>query len=941
MTRYLATNLALCVFLMLSACSDSGGNGGTAAAIANPAGNGSATIGSTGGTVSTLDTKASLNIPAGAIEDPTTISISRVIQPIGNDLFAGFSTPAVVYELGPDGIDFGVFPATFSVTLDKAVVVDDSGGIAANSVAVINVAGDGTVSELDNLKVTYDLETGAAVVTGEISHFSTMEFHVFNALTVMIEGVPDELEVGGTFDATVSISAGTKLLTSFAYLIPDNLDFSAPPLLQTTNNDFILKNFSPFVDIDSYGCIVTGEGLYSSLVSWRHLEGDDGEWELAGAPNPISIPSKGLASSYAFMKKVTCIPEPVQVGVNFGSITSDGEFGEYELVMELSGPLGGSFSEGLTVTLDYSGTATEGTDWEWVGGTPNFHFEFGGEIRLTAKYRVLDDTVSEGNETISWDIDYEPAIEGGGVTIDPPDMPFELVDDIIEPVLQSSELVFTMAPRIAEGVIGQSFVVTATQAVKSGGGTRSVEALMIPRDAGIIGPPVLLPFQDGDGSLDANIDGNTLSVGLLMEGSTNTQRFSFSCIDVGATSIDIAFTDTTPDPVTTLARDAIQVTCLPSSPLDFFIAEFVSIHGPESFLHMLGQAFIELGMYSGRPFPNPPANTLSDPGLSLSQEQNVAVLAGEQGIAAYDLKTGTEISRLSIVLGIPYAGGVLITTPDLPWLAMYSSTGNGAIRHTYNSSSNEWGIGLVTNFGENVTDMIAGPVDADGHQLAYAVVSFSANAVTWNEYDTANKAWSGPPIHQRRRQGGWVDAPATSRGNIVSMAGGFDTPALALIDHGESKAGELWLFDPYDVDPEDFADHSNDTLVGKVGNGPRRIRCIIGVCVVTNYNSDSITTLEWPGPGSKPSIKDTAQVGDGPVGVELIPDGMGGVYALTTGTASNDYTVTRIAGDGKVQGKTTTPMANCSGPGFAAFTGDGKQVLVSCKTSSNIVTDAR
>ena len=929
--------------VMISLTTACGGGGSDPVNNVNPPGDGSATISDTGGTVSTLDKKASLSIPAGAITNPTTITISRVNQPIVNELFEGIATPAVVYELAPDGIDFGAMSATFSVTLDNSVMVEANGDVAAKLIAVIHVADDGTVTEVSNLKISYDLETGVATVSGEIGHFSKLEFHIGELLSVKVEGVPDELEIGSSFDATASISVGLDFVNGSG-LIPSNLNFSSPPIQQTVNNVFTSIKKGLWKETDTYECIFAGEGLYSTSVSWANPAGEEGVWRFIKSRNPTvlrEVPSKFITSHYEFIKKVKCLPKPVQVGIRFGSDNSVGEFGEFEVVMELEDPLSEIFAaEGLLISYEYTGTATEGIDWEWVGGAPDFHFDFGETLTFTAKYRLLDDIVMEGDETISWDFDFHPKLDGGSVTIDPPSIPFDLMDDVNEPVLQSGELIFTMTPREIESVIGQSFIVTATEEVKFGAGTRSVTAKMVPRDEGIIGAPVLLPAQEGDGSLSANIDNDTLSVGLLLEGSTNTQRFSFPCVGIGTTFIDVTFTDTTPFPVTKLANDSIQVTCYPSSPLDIFISEFVSIYGPEAFLRMLGEAFLELSMYVGRPFPNPPANTASDAGLSLDEEQNVAVVSGDQGIGAYDLKTGAEISRLSIVFdGAYYIGGVLITTPDLPWLAMYSSMGS-AIRHTYNSMTNEWGAGLVTNFNELVTDMIAGPVDTNGHQLAYATVSYTANAVTWNEYDTTGMVWGGPESHQRRRHGGWIDAPEESRGNIVSLAGGFDTPALALIYRGDATPGELWWFDPYDVNPADFTDNSHDALVGMVGIGPRQIRCMIGICVVTNYNSDSITTLLWPGAGSMPSIKDTEQVGDGPIGVELIPDGVGGVYALTTGAASNDYTVTQVGSDGMVQNKTTTAMTNCNSPGFAAFTGDGKQVIVSCKFSNNIITDA-
>jgi hypothetical protein len=146
--------------------------------------------------------------------------------------------------------------------------------------------------------------------------------------------------------------------------------------------------------------------------------------------------------------------------------------------------------------------------------------------------------------------------------------------------------------------------------------------------------------------------------------------------------------------------------------------------------------------------------------------------------------------------------------------------------------------------------------------------------------------------------------------------------------------GEVWWWDP-----TDFAGAANDLLVGATGVSPRYIRCLYAVCVITNYGSDSITVLYWPDHASPPVIKGTQAVGTGPVGVQLIPDGggAGGILALTTGTGSDDFTVTPIAADGTIGPATTTPFTDCLGPGHAVFAGAGAtQVVATCHDNDRI-----
>lgn len=115
-------------------------------------------------------------------------------------------------------------------------------------------------------------------------------------------------------------------------------------------------------------------------------------------------------------------------------------------------------------------------------------------------------------------------------------------------------------------------------------------------------------------------------------------------------------------------------------------------------------------------------------------------------------------------------------------------------------------------------------------------------------------------------------------------------------------------------------------LVAEVGDDPRRLRCLDGVCAVTNFGSDSLSIVVWDGMANA-NVTATVPVGDGPVGVSTRRIG-NTVVMLTTGTNDNTYTKTTVALDGVVLSNETQPIpAGCEGPGHITWV-DGSDVAV-------------
>jgi hypothetical protein len=157
--------------------------------------------------------------------------------------------------------------------------------------------------------------------------------------------------------------------------------------------------------------------------------------------------------------------------------------------------------------------------------------------------------------------------------------------------------------------------------------------------------------------------------------------------------------------------------------------------------------------------------------------------------------------------------------------------------------------------------------------------------------------------------------PAESSGWVMTVSDGVP--------------GRLWVSDP----GRPFA---AATLVGDVGDGPRRVRCLAshGICAVSNFDSDSLTIVLWDGEATA-TIVGSQVVGDGPIGIDLRANG-DNVEVISTGFNDNSFTVTTIAPDGSVLASETAAVPEeCVNPGHAVWvdeSGAGAAV-VSCNGS--------
>ena len=147
---------------------------------------------------------------------------------------------------------------------------------------------------------------------------------------------------------------------------------------------------------------------------------------------------------------------------------------------------------------------------------------------------------------------------------------------------------------------------------------------------------------------------------------------------------------------------------------------------------------------------------------------------------------------------------------------------------------------------------------------------------------------------------------------------------------GDGNPGRLWWVDPQMV--------GGLTVVGNLGNGPRRIDCLEPAgtpCAVSNFSSGEITLIDWPDRAAPPTIGAVSAAVDGPVGIDVaMVDGAPSIVA----TGFNDDTVHLITiGPGLMPTSQTLTLAGCTAPGHALFLPGATHIVVTCNGSDNFL----
>lgn len=299
-------------------------------------------------------------------------------------------------------------------------------------------------------------------------------------------------------------------------------------------------------------------------------------------------------------------------------------------------------------------------------------------------------------------------------------------------------------------------------------------------------------------------------------------------------------------------------------------------------------------------------------------------VAGSNGLVILDPLTGTipSVGNTNLSFLGPFdrkslLGALVIEKPTgdgADAIFTYANTSGAAIQ-TYVPANLDFGATLLIN-GTYRDAVHLG--DDPAQTQAILTTTSSVQRFTWTDFG-----------------GGQLFPSTTTALNNFTGAGtpisAFAFPAMTRIAAVTSGTpGKLVLGDPVQF----FA---AVTIVGDVGNDPRRIRCDGPVCAVSNFGSDSLTIATWDG-ATNLAITGTQPVGDGPIGIDLMPLAGGNLAIASTGFNDATYSINVVSPAGALVASATQPVpAGCLQPGHALWLDDaGQHLVISCFGSDNL-----
>jgi hypothetical protein len=301
-----------------------------------------------------------------------------------------------------------------------------------------------------------------------------------------------------------------------------------------------------------------------------------------------------------------------------------------------------------------------------------------------------------------------------------------------------------------------------------------------------------------------------------------------------------------------------------------------------------------------------------------TQESNVLVffdaLGEEKKVFAFGGVQGSSVSAavLSAIDGSAPGGRTDIV----------ASYGSIALTITgWNPEIDDFGLSEVSPQVTSVTDV--SPYSSDPESGGAVIVWFGGSTLLFLQYDPALQIFTTPP-------GASIDPSqfAGASGGPVSayrwQAGG---QTLFVTD---GQPGELWSH------PGGTA---NATKIGNLGNGPRQIRFLGEIGVVSNFDSGTLTIVRRQSNGTV-TILGTVTVGSGPIALDLRLNSAGNIEVLSTGFNDHTYTVTVLSPTGTVIGTPTTRTVPEGGlnPVHAIFVNeDGTRISITCNGSDEVL----
>jgi hypothetical protein len=304
------------------------------------------------------------------------------------------------------------------------------------------------------------------------------------------------------------------------------------------------------------------------------------------------------------------------------------------------------------------------------------------------------------------------------------------------------------------------------------------------------------------------------------------------------------------------------------------------------------------------------------------------VVGGTNGLAVVEPLTGTvpSVGNASLAfLNLPgfsnLIGALVIQHPTVAEQDAFFGYGtNTGFARVYVPQNQDFGSTLL--LGSGFTDAVH--LGSDPAQEAIAVRSSGGGAIARFRFVDFGGGQYFPSAND------FVSSFAFS---------GIGTPISAYADPTSSRVlvalagapGKLVIADPALQAP------FGTVTVGDLGDDPRRVRCLAGVCAISNRTSNTLALALWDG-GANASITGTTPVGDGPIGIDLRALGGGQTAIASTGFDDDTYTITVVdSAAAVVASATTAAPAGCTQPSHPLWLGDAEQhLVVSCFGSGNL-----
>lgn len=291
----------------------------------------------------------------------------------------------------------------------------------------------------------------------------------------------------------------------------------------------------------------------------------------------------------------------------------------------------------------------------------------------------------------------------------------------------------------------------------------------------------------------------------------------------------------------------------------------------------------------------------------------LAAIAGENGFVIADLATGqvvldqtgsgSPIGPQFGLIGLQNGGSSLLFPFGFNGNAFYDTQGTGVVNTT------------ATTF--------------DAFPAAGDVSSGWATVVSPSEGVKYVSPSAGSPYGFLFKSE--VLTPNLFLGELVSayMAEGSDTAPTLIVSRDVNS--RLYYYNRTDI-----------SLALTIGLDARKIRCAdngsgMMLCGVTIFGDDRVALVPWDG-SSLPTLAGFANVGDGPVDLDIRVLATGNYGILTTGFNDNTVTEIEVSASGSVvSSETRAAPADCINPGHAIYAEDtvGWKVVATCYTSDN------